>query len=124
VLSGAYVSAGARCAPPQNRPTPAEFARCREYLAAETRLLREVRVVVTLGGLGHEQWLRASGWWPKLSPRERPKFAHGAETRLPSGTWLLCSYHPSQQNTNTGRLTRPMFYGVFERARTLVDAER
>jgi len=124
VLTAAYVTAAARCAPPENRPTPAEFARCREYLAAETRLLRRVRVVVTLGGLGHEHWLRASGWWPKLPPRERPKFAHGAEARLADGTWLLCSYHPSQQNTNTGRLTRPMFYGVFERARALVDAER
>jgi uracil-DNA glycosylase family 4 len=124
VLTGVYVTAGARCAPPQNRPTPAEFARCREYLAAETRLLSDVRVVVTLGSLGHEQWLRASGWWPKLSPRERPKFGHGAETRLADGTWLLCSYHPSQQNTNTGKLTRPMFYGVFERARALIDAER
>ena len=121
VLRGVYVTAAARCAPPANKPTPAEFANCREYLAAELKLLGELRVVVTLGHLAHAHWLRASGWAERLPPCDRPRFSHGAVSRLPGGRWLLCSYHPSQQNTNTGRLTRPMFYAVFRRARSLVD---
>src|SRR5207247_737181 len=102
VLTGAYVAAAARCAPPGNRPTPQEFANCREYLAAETRLLHRVRVVLALGSLAHEHWLRAAGWWARMPARERPRFTHGAEARLPDGCWLFSSYHPSQQNTNTG----------------------
>jgi len=120
-LLGAYVTAAARCAPPANKPTPAEFANCREYLSREVALLREVRVVLALGSLAHQHWLRASGWWPRLPARERPKFAHGAESALPDGTWLIASYHPSRQNTNTGRLTRPMWHQVFARARAIVD---
>lgn len=120
-LDGCWVSAAARCAPPANRPTPAELARCRGYLAAEIALLGRVRVVVGLGRIGHEAWMRASGWWERLAPRERPRFGHGAEAALPDGTTLLASYHPSRQNTNTGTLTRPMFEAVFRRARALVD---
>jgi uracil-DNA glycosylase family 4 len=120
-LDGCWVSAAARCAPPANRPTPAELARCRGYLAAEIALLDRVRVVVGLGRIGHEAWLRASGGWERLAPRERPRFAHGAEAALPDGITLLASYHPSRQNTNTGTLTRPMFEAVFRRARALVD---
>ena len=120
-LSGAYVTAAARCAPPANKPTPAELGRCRGYLEAEIRLLRKVRVVLGLGRIGHEAWLRAAGWWT-LPARERPVFAHGAEARLPDGTLLIASYHPSRQNTNTGKLTRAMWDAVFERARAAVDA--
>ena len=119
-LAGAYVTASARCAPPGNRPTREELGRCRPYLAAEIALLRDVRVVLALGGIAHEAWLRASGWWDALAPRERPRFAHGAETVLPDGRVLLASYHPSRQNTNTGRLTRPMWHAVFGRARRLL----
>ena len=119
-LADCYVTAAARCAPPQNRPTPAEFASCREYLAAEIGLLGRVRVVLTLGHLAHEQWLRASGWRDRLPARERPRFRHGAETTLPDGTWLVCSYHPSRQNTNTGRLTREMWHAVFRRVKDLL----
>ncbi len=79
-------------------------------------------MVIALGGIGHEAWLKASGWWARLAPRGRPRFAHGAETRL-EGVTLLASYHPSRQNTNTGRLTRAMWHAVFRRARTLVDGE-
>lgn len=121
-LRDAYVTAAARCAPPANKPTPSEFANCREYLAREIALLDKVLVVVALGSLAHEHWLRASGRWERLSARERPKFAHGAMTRLDAGPVLLASYHPSRQNTNTGRLTRSMWHAVFARARGIVGA--
>ena len=73
-----------------------------------------------LGRVAWESWLRASGWWDRLRPAERPPFAHGAESTLPDGRALLSSFHPSRQNTNTGKLTREMWYGIFERARRLV----
>lgn len=120
-LLGCWVSASGRCAPPANKPTPAELARCRPYLEAELRLLAETRVVVALGRIAHDSWLRASGAWDGLAPRERPRFAHGAEATV-AGVTLLASYHPSRQNTNTGKLTRPMWHDVFRRARALVDA--
>jgi uracil-DNA glycosylase family 4 len=118
-LAGAWVTATGRCAPPANKPTPAELTACRPHLEAELALLRDVRVVIVLGRIAWEGWLRASGWWQRLPARERPPFAHGAETRMPDGTTLLCSYHPSRQNTNTGTLTRAMWHGVFRRARAL-----
>jgi uracil-DNA glycosylase family 4 len=121
VLTECYVTASARCAPPANKPTRVELEHCRPYLAAETRLLRHVRVVVLLGRIGYEAWLKASGWWEKLPPRERPRFAHGAESTLPDGTLVICSFHPSRQNTNTGRLTRAMWHAVFKRAREILD---
>lgn len=121
VLTDCYVTASARCAPPQNKPTPTELANCRPFLEREIALLDRVRVVVTLGSIGHETWLRASGWWSRLAPRERPKFGHGIESRLPDGTTVISSFHPSRQNTNTGKLTRPMWDAIFRRARALVD---
>ena len=123
VLSGAYIAAAARCAPPANKPTRAELDRCRGYLAAEIRLLTRVRLVVGLGRIGHEAWLRASGWWDRLPARERPAFGHGAEARLPDGTVLLASYHPSRQNTNTGKLTRAMWDAIFRRAREVLGRD-
>ena len=120
VLTDLWISAAARCAPPQNRPTREELDHCRPFLEAEIRLLARVRVTLTLGHIGHESWLRASGWWDRLPARERPRFAHGAETRLPDGTIVLSSYHPSRQNTNTGRLTREMWNGVFARLREIL----
>ncbi len=119
-LTGCYVTAAARCAPPDNRPTSGELERCRGWLERELGLLPSVRVVLTLGRIGWESWLRASGWWDALGPRGRPAFGHGLETRLPDGRVLLSSFHPSRQNTNTGRLTRPMWHRVFRRARELV----
>jgi uracil-DNA glycosylase len=79
-------------------------------------------VVVALGRIGWEAWLRASGWWDRLPARERPPFGHATETPLADGTRLLCSYHPSRQNTHTGRLTRAMWHGIFRRARARLDA--
>jgi uracil-DNA glycosylase family 4 len=122
-LDDCYLTAAARCAPPGNRPTPHEIANCRPHLAAELALLRRVRVVGTLGRIGHEAYLRAAGWWDRLPSRDRPRFAHGATTRLPDGVRLISSYHPSRQNTNTGRLTRAMWHAVFRRARAVVDRD-
>jgi uracil-DNA glycosylase family 4 len=121
VLTDVWVTAAARCAPPANQPTREELDRCRSFLEAEIGLLERVRVVIVLGRIGWEAWLRASGWWSRLPVRERPAFRHGNETRLPDGTILLCSFHPSRQNTNTGKLTRAMWDKVFARARALVD---
>ena len=119
-LTDCYISAVARCAPPGNKPTLAELERCRPYLEAELRLLQRLRVVVTLGRVAHDGWLKAARWWTRLAPRERPAFAHGAVATLPDGTMVLSSYHPSRQNTNTGKLTRPMWHAVFRKARRLV----
>ena len=120
-LSDCYITAAARCAPPGNRPTQDELDSCRDYLAAELRLLRRIRVVLVLGHIAHRQYLKASGWWDRLSPRARPVFAHAAEHALPDGTQLVCSYHPSRQNTNTGRLTQAMWHGVFGRLREVLQ---
>jgi len=116
MLTDCFITAAARCAPPGNKPTPVELARCRPFLAEELKLLRQIRVVLTLGRIGHESFLRASGWWDRLA-RRRPAFGHGATVELPDGLRLLSSYHPSRQNTNTGRLTRDMWYEVFVQVR-------
>jgi len=120
VLTDCYITAAGRCAPPANRPTAEELANCRPFLEAEIRLLQRVRVVLVLGRVAWQGWLKASGWWDALTPRERPRFRHGAEARMPDDRWLICSYHPSRQNTNTGRLTRPMWHAIFSRARDLL----
>ena len=118
-LRDCFITAAARCAPPGNRPTARELAACRGYLERELTLLNRVRVVVTLGGIAHQAWLRASGWWDRLSPAGRPEFGHLVESVLENLT-LISSYHPSRQNTNTGRLTREMWHAVFERCRTIL----
>jgi uracil-DNA glycosylase len=113
VLSGAYVAAAVRCAPPANKPTPEERDRCLPYLAREWALLTEVRVVVVLGLFAYQVVAGLVGLRP------RPRFGHGVEATLPDGRTLICSYHPSQQNTFTGVLTEEMFDAVFARAREL-----
>jgi uracil-DNA glycosylase len=121
-LRDCYVTAAARCAPPDNRPTRGELEVCRSWLARELALLDRVRVVIALGRIAVEAWLRASGWWDRLAARERPAFGHGAVATLPDGTVFIASYHPSRQNTNTGRLTRAMWYQPFEEARSRLGA--
>jgi uracil-DNA glycosylase family 4 len=121
-LTDCYITAAVRCAPPDNRPTREELDRCRPYLQAELRLLDSIRVVLVLGRIGWEHWLRAAGWWERLGAAQRPEFAHGRETALPDGTVLISSFHPSRQNTNTGRLTRAMWHAVFGRIRTILPA--
>jgi len=120
-LADCYIAAAVRCAPPGNKPALEEFENCRPYLEAELRALSRVRIVLALGRIAHEAWLRASGWWLKTTPRERPSFAHGAVAHLSDGSTLISSYHPSRQNTNTGTLTRKMWYAVFEKARRALD---
>jgi uracil-DNA glycosylase family 4 len=120
-LAGAYIAAVARCAPPSNRPSRAEIDRCRPYLEREIVALRDLAVVVVLGKIAHDGFLQAYGSLGRAVPRPRPRFGHGAMFVLPDGVRLVCSYHPSQQNTFTGRLTRPMLRAVFRRARTALD---
>jgi uracil-DNA glycosylase family 4 len=118
-LTDAFVTAVARCAPPDNRPTPGEIATCRRHLLAELAAMDRVRVVVALGRVAHSGFLAAARENGIEIPRPTPRFAHGAEHRLGRGVTLLCSYHPSQQNTFTGRLTRDMLDAIFRRAREL-----
>jgi len=120
-LHDAYVTATVRCAPPANRPWPEEIARCEPYLLAELRLLQRVRVVVGLGRIGWEAYLRARRALGLSLPRPRPAFGHGAVTTFDDGVSLIACYHPSQQNTFTGKLTRAMLANVFRKSRALLD---
>src|SRR5579862_2077533 len=119
VLTGAYITAPVRCAPPANKPTPDERARCRPFFERELALLTRARVYLALGQIGYQAATDV------LGVRPRPAFAHGLEVAVPvpdgagAPRTLLCSYHVSQQNTFTGRLTEPMLDGVFARARQL-----
>lgn len=109
-LHGAWVTAAVKCAPPANAPTTDERDTCRAFLVRELALLDQVRVIVCLGAFGYEAACR------ELAVRPRPKFGHGVEVPLTGGPTLLCSFHPSQQNTFTGRLTEEMLDAVFARA--------
>jgi uracil-DNA glycosylase family 4 len=119
-LLGAYMASAARCAPPDNRPLPSEFDNCREYLEEEFHILVNLRVILALGQLAHVAALRtaeALGW---TTPTPRPHFAHGARSTLTRREGepiaLIASYHPSRQNTNTGRLSSPMMERVLRQA--------
>jgi uracil-DNA glycosylase len=119
-LRDAYITAVVRCAPPANKPTPGEIANCSTYLDRELAGLKNVRVVVCLGRIafdGYVNYLKRRGL---LTSRNGYAFAHGAKYKLPDGKILLASYHPSQQNTQTGKLTAAMFQKIFEQARRLV----
>jgi uracil-DNA glycosylase family 4 len=118
-LKDAWVAAAVRCAPPANKPLPSERDNCLPYAAEELRLLENVRVILCLGAFGWDAACRLLGLRPK------PRFGHGAEHPLPDGRTLLATFHPSQQNTFTGKLTKPMIDAVFARARQLVqEADR
>jgi len=118
-LADCYITAAVRCAPPANRPTPAERDNCRAYLVRELALLRVARVIVCLGAFAWDAALRAVALAGQEPPRPRPRFGHGASAQL--GRWtLLGCYHPSQQNTFTGKLTEAMMDAVLSRARELV----
>jgi uracil-DNA glycosylase family 4 len=118
-LTDAFIAAAVRCAPPGNKPTPEEITACLPHLHAEIAALPRIRVVVALGKIGFDaylQLLRSNG----VVARPRPTFAHGSTARLPSGVTLIGSYHPSRQNTNTGKLTPAMLAAVFRRAKRLI----
>ncbi|MFT3852585.1 MAG: uracil-DNA glycosylase [Ilumatobacteraceae bacterium] len=112
-LTDAWISAAVRCAPPGNAPAPAERDACRPFLVRELALLCELRVVVCLGAFGYEAACTV------LGVRPRPRFGHGVEVAAPGGVTLVCSFHPSQQNTFTGRLTETMLDDVLTVARRL-----
>jgi uracil-DNA glycosylase family 4 len=112
-LKGAYISAVVRCAPPGNKPTREERDNCLPYLQREMGLLKQVKVIVCLGKFAYDGVAQAMGL------KKRPAFGHGVEAELPDGRRLLCSFHPSQQNTFTRKLTVPMFDAIFLRARQL-----
>jgi len=115
-LRGAFVAAAVRCAPPGNRPLPEERDNCLPYAAEELRIMQTVRVILCLGGFAWDAACRIYGLRP------RPRFGHGAEHELPDGRTLLGCYHPSQQNTFTGKLTEPMMDAVFARAGEIAAA--
>jgi uracil-DNA glycosylase len=116
-LTDCYITAAVRCAPPDNKPSRVEFERCRPYLVQELQLFENVRVVIALGKIAFDSFLLAHQKNGEMVPKPRPRFGHAASVVLPNGVTLIGSYHPSQQNTFTGKLTRPMFHSIFARAR-------
>lgn len=120
-LSDLWISAVARCAPPGNKPTPEELRNCSCWLDQEISLLKHLRVVVCLGRIAFDGLLAHAVRAGETAPKVKFAFAHGAEYELPGGLIAIASYHPSLQNTNTGRLTRAMLLRVFKRARELAE---
>jgi uracil-DNA glycosylase family 4 len=121
-LKDCYITAACRCAPPQNKVMPAELLACRPFLLNELRLLTRSRVIMGLGKVGFDAAaaaLRALGW---MDAAARPRFGHGVEVPLPDGRMLIGSFHPSQQNTFTGRLTERMLDAVVRRASQFLEA--
>jgi len=119
-LRDCFITATVKCAPPGNKPLPEEFRRCRPYLVQELELLKYVQVVVALGKIALEGYLNACRELGRPIPKPRPAFGHGRIHQLPWGVTLIASYHPSQQNTFTGKLTVPMFDSIFATARKLL----
>ncbi len=123
VLTGLYITAAARCAPPDNKPLPQELANCAPYLERELEGLKELQVIVALGRIGFEAYLNYLLRKKQIASKREYEFRHGAEYVMPDRRVLLASYHPSNQNTQTGKLTRPMFLNIFKEARRLADQE-
>ena len=121
-LTDAYITAAVRCAPPQNKPNPEEIANCAAFLDREMAVMTKVRIVVALGRIGFDAYLNHLKRQGLPIAKSKIAFAHGAHYSMPDGRILLCSYHPSQQNTLTGKLTEKMFLDVFLKARKLLQA--
>jgi uracil-DNA glycosylase family 4 len=121
-LHDAFIAAAVRCAPPGNKPTPAEIANCLPHLDAEVAALPRVRVVVALGRIGFDAYLQMLKL-REIVVRPRPRFGHGSRDVLPNGQTLIGCYHPSRQNTNTGKLTARMMTDVFRRAARRLASE-
>jgi uracil-DNA glycosylase len=116
MLNDLYITAAVRCAPPDNKPTPQELAECSVFLDRELEGLSDVKVVVALGKIGFDAYLNYVKRRGQLASKKPYLFKHGASYRLPDGKILLASYHPSNQNTQTGKLTRQMFVRIFQEA--------
>jgi uracil-DNA glycosylase len=121
VLHDLYITAAARCAPPDNKPLPDELANCAPFLERELEGLKDLRVIVALGRIGFEAYLNYLIRKRVIAKKREYEFRHGAEYPMPDGRVLLATYHPSNQNTNTGKLTKEMFLKIFKRARELAD---
>ncbi|HKY08184.1 MAG TPA: uracil-DNA glycosylase [Candidatus Binatia bacterium] len=119
-LFDCYITAAVHCAPPDNKPALSEFRRCRPYLVEEWKIFRHAKVVIALGKIAFDSFLAAYQENGGALPKPRPKFGHGATVVLSNDVRLICSYHPSQQNTFTGKLTRPMFQSIFDHARAVL----
>jgi uracil-DNA glycosylase family 4 len=122
-LIDAYITAAIHCAPPDNKPIPSEFQNCRPYLLDELQKLRNVRVVIALGLIAFRTYFAARKQLERVNPSPLPRFGHGETAALDGGITLISSYHPSQQNTLTGKLTEKMFDDVFRQARRILDSE-
>jgi uracil-DNA glycosylase len=120
-LRDLYITAAVRCAPPDNKPSPQELAECSQFLDREIAGLARIRVVVALGKIGFDAYLNYLKRRGLLTTRQPYLFKHGASYRLPDGKVLLASYHPSNQNTQTGKLTRKMFVEIFKGAARIAD---
>jgi uracil-DNA glycosylase family 4 len=123
-LHDCYITAAVHCAPPDNKPLPAEFENCRPYFLEELQRLSKVRVVVPLGLIGFKTYFGARKILGLKNPSPLPLFRHGGETLLEDGVVVVSSYHPSQQNTQTGKLTEAMFDDVFRKAKRRIDSAR
>jgi uracil-DNA glycosylase family 4 len=121
-LIDCYITAAVHCAPPGNKPTLEEFAQCRPYFLEELQQLRKVQVAVLLGQIAFKTYFSVRSELGKANPFPLPAFKHAGVTELADGTLAVASYHPSQQNTQTGRLTEPMFDEVFRKARRRLGA--
>src|SRR5579871_1187865 len=121
-LTNLYITAAVRCAPPDNKPLPQELAECAQFLDRELEGLKEVKVIVALGKIGFDAYLNYLKRRGLLKSRAPYIFQHGASYHMPDGKILLASYHPSNQNTQTGKLTRQMFVKIFEQAAKLAQA--
>ena len=122
-LTDLYITAAVRCAPPDNKPLPSELANCAFFLDRELAGLKKVKVVVALGKIGFDAYLNYVKRQDKLPTRKPYLFKHGAHYEMPNGKILLASYHPSNQNTQTGKLTREMFMKIFQLALRLAERE-
>jgi uracil-DNA glycosylase family 4 len=123
-LIDCYITAAVHCAPPDNKPLPAEFVNCRPYLLDELQRLKGIQVVVPLGLIGFKTYFTARKElaWP--NPHPLPPFAHGLSAKLEDGVTVISSYHPSQQNTQTGKLTEKMLDDVFREAKRILATQR
>ena len=120
-LKDLYITAAVRCAPPDNKPLPSELANCAPYLERELEGLKNLKVIVALGKIGFDAYLSYLKRRGQLVSRAPYVFKHGASYPMPDGRTLLASYHPSNQNTQTGKLTRPMFLDIFKEAARIAD---